>query len=147
MGVTVRQKPKKSGIWWIFISHHGRRISKKIGRDKAEALRAAKKIQAKLALNDLDLLDRRDTEPSLTFAETAEQWLEGYVRQMCRAATYERYRGLLERYILPKLGKKQIDRIKRGDIRTFILQLHKQGMSRSSLELARDVLPEFLAKQ
>ncbi len=38
MGVTVREKVKGSGVWWVFISHQGKRKSKKIGRDKTLAL-------------------------------------------------------------------------------------------------------------
>lgn len=42
MGVKVREKPKGSGVWWIFINHHGRRKSKKVG-SKKNALEAAQK--------------------------------------------------------------------------------------------------------
>ena len=27
MGVTIRQKPKNSGIWYVFINHQGKRHS------------------------------------------------------------------------------------------------------------------------
>lgn len=37
ISVNIRQKPKGSGIWWIFISHKGKRTSKRIGRDKKTA--------------------------------------------------------------------------------------------------------------
>jgi integrase len=44
MGVKVREKPKGSGNWWIFINHQGKRKSKKIGKDKCLAREVAKKI-------------------------------------------------------------------------------------------------------
>lgn len=50
MGVKVREKPRGSGEWWLFIDHQGRRKSKKIGRDKRLALEAARKIEARLVL-------------------------------------------------------------------------------------------------
>jgi integrase len=56
MGVKVREKPANSGTWWIFINHQGKRRAKKVGRDKKLALDAAKKIEAKLALGDVGLL-------------------------------------------------------------------------------------------
>ena len=34
MGVKVREKPKGSGVYWVFINHNGKRKSKKIGTDK-----------------------------------------------------------------------------------------------------------------
>ncbi len=46
MSVTVREKTKGSGVWWLFINHNGKRRSKQIGRDKAEALRIAKVVRA-----------------------------------------------------------------------------------------------------
>jgi hypothetical protein len=36
MGVKIREKPKGSGEWWIFINHHGNRKSKRVG-DKETA--------------------------------------------------------------------------------------------------------------
>ena len=58
MGVKVREKPKNSGNWWIFIDHQGRRKAKKIGRDKRVALAVAKKIEARLVLGELALVKR-----------------------------------------------------------------------------------------
>jgi integrase len=51
MGVTVREKPADSGVWWVFIHHAGQRRARRVGTGKhgkrlAEA--AAIKIQARL---------------------------------------------------------------------------------------------------
>lgn len=48
MGVKIREKPKGSGVWWIFIDHRGKRKAKKVGRDKKLARDVARKIEAKL---------------------------------------------------------------------------------------------------
>ena len=53
MAVNVREKPKGSGQWWIFINHQGKRKSKKIGKDKRLAREVAEKIKAKFVLNEL----------------------------------------------------------------------------------------------
>ncbi len=42
MGVRIREKPKGSGVWWVFINHHDKRKSKRIGTEWA-ALEVAKK--------------------------------------------------------------------------------------------------------
>ena len=55
MGVRVREKPKGSGEWYIFISHQGKRKSKKIGKDEKLAREVAEKIKAKLVLGELDV--------------------------------------------------------------------------------------------
>ena len=50
MGVTVRQEVKGKGkLWWAFVSHNGRRTSRKIG-DKDAAQEVANTIQAQRAL-------------------------------------------------------------------------------------------------
>ncbi|MBW2198119.1 MAG: hypothetical protein JRF58_09780, partial [Deltaproteobacteria bacterium] len=73
MAVTVREKPKGSGQWWIFINHQGKRKSKKIGMDKRLAREVAEKIKAKLVLNELRIEKINSKCP--TFKEYAEMWL------------------------------------------------------------------------
>jgi hypothetical protein len=52
MGVKMREKPKLSGSYWIFIDHNGKRRAKKVGKDKRTALQLAKVIEAKLVLGE-----------------------------------------------------------------------------------------------
>jgi hypothetical protein len=67
-------------------------------------------------------------------------WLEGYVKPLRRDTTYERYKSILERHVYPVFGKVAIDEIKRGDIRTLLLNLLKKGASRGTVCLVRDVI-------
>ena len=139
MGVKVRERPEGSGVYWVFIDHQGHRKAKKIGRDKGEAEKAARKIEAKLTLGELGLLAKaQNSKP--TFKKYAEYWLETYVKPIRRITTYERYRDMLNRHVFPVLGDKPIDQIKRTDIRDLILQKRKDGLSRSMLCLIRDVI-------
>ncbi len=138
MGVKVREKEKGSGVWWIFIDHQGTRKAKKIGKDKKLALEAAKKIEAKLALGDLGVLDDKPKLP--LFREYAELWLHGYIKGLRRQSTFERYQDLLRRYIFPVLGNRPIDEIKRGEIRDLLLRLNMKGLSLSTICLIRDVI-------
>lgn len=139
MGVKVRERPEGSGVYWVFIDHHGHRKAKKIGRDRVEAEKAAKKIEAKLTLGELGLLAKeQNLKP--TFKKYAEYWLETYIKPLRRITTYERYSEMLKRHVFPVLGEKPIDQVKRTDIRDLILQKHKAGLSRSMLSLIRDVI-------
>jgi integrase len=138
MAVKVREKPKGSGIWWLFIDHQGTRKAKKIGKDKKLAKEAAKKIEAKLALGDMGIMEDRPSVP--TFKDYAESWLSGYVKGLRRQSTYERYGDVLRRYVYPTLGSKPIDAIKRGEIRELLLKLYGRGLSRSTICLIRDVI-------
>lgn len=59
MGVTVRQKVKGSGQpWWVFVTHDGKRWSKKVG-DKATANNLANKIRACIALGEVEIKKER----------------------------------------------------------------------------------------
>ncbi|MBN1903690.1 MAG: site-specific integrase [Deltaproteobacteria bacterium] len=138
MGVNVREKPKGSGVYYVFIEHQGKRKAKKVGKDKRQAIQIAKKIEAKLTLGDLDLLDKEETLP--LFEEYANYWLENYIKTLRRSSTYERYRDMLNRHIFPVFGKKPIDQIKKVDIKNLILQKSGEGLGRSMICLIRDVI-------
>ena len=69
MGVKVREK--RPGEFWIFVNHHGKRISKKIGKDKGEAKEVAEKLKAKLVLGDFGFEEKKEL-PTLSQAETTE---------------------------------------------------------------------------
>ena len=104
VGVKVREKDKGSGIWYLFIDHHGKRKAKKIGAKKA-AQDAAKALEAKLALGDLGVLINEIKTP--LFKEYAETWLS-YIHQDSQAgfSIFVRYRDILKTYVYPVLGKK-----------------------------------------
>ena len=61
MGVKVREKPKGSGGWWIFIDHEGKRKSKKVGSEDA-AMEVAKKIETRLVLGDFKIVKTTGSE-------------------------------------------------------------------------------------
>ena len=138
MAVNIREKPKGSGVYWIFINHQGKRKSKKIGKDKRLADQVAKKIEAKLTLGDLDLQAKE--KETMSFKDFSTLWLDDYIKPLRRQSTYERYRDMLTRHVYPFLGDKPIDEIKRKEIRNLILMKNKTGLSRSMLCLIRDVI-------
>jgi len=136
MGVKVRERPKGSGIWWIFIDHQGKRKAKKIGKDKRQATVVAKKIEAKLVLGELDLVN--DRPPCPTFKEYAARWLE-FIRIMRQGTTHERYEGILRLHLNPTIGNIRLDEITRGELRDLLLTKSNQ-YSKSMVGLMRDVL-------
>jgi integrase len=139
MSVKVREKPKGSGVYWIFIDHLGKRKSKKVGRDKRMVQEIAKKIEAKLILGQFGL-DTEEQRPKPSFFEYAEYWLETYVKALRRISTYERYKDILKLHVYPDLGRVPIDQIKRSDIRNLILKKSMAGVSRSTIALISVVI-------
>ncbi len=138
MGVRVREKPKGSGDWWIFINHQGWRKSKKVGKDKKLANEIARKIKARLILGDQNVMNEKEAPP--TFDELAKQWLAMHVKPSKRSTTYNRYSSMLRMYLKKPLGNIPIDELKRSDILKAFRQIHSKGLSRSTVETARNVV-------
>jgi integrase len=88
MGVKVRERPEGSGVYWVMIDHQGKRKSKKIGKDKTTANKIARKIEAKLVLGDMEMLEvKPDQQFSRSFEEYAKR-LAGGLHQATAAAIY-----------------------------------------------------------
>ena len=136
MGVSVRQR--KSGEYWIFIRHEGRRKAKKIGRDKRKALEVAKEIEKQLALRAFKLDVKGPEVPS--FGTYCQLWLDGYIKTTKRASTRTRYESLFVNHIFPVIGKIPLDKLKRSDIRDLLLKLSGKGLSRSTVTTAKNVI-------
>jgi len=118
MGVHVREKPKGSGTWWVFINHQGERKAKKIGNDENVAHEVAEKIKAKLVLREFNIKDPRQKCP--LFGEYSKNWL-AFIKLNRRESTYERYDQVLKSHILPVFRSKPLNSITRGDVRDFLM--------------------------
>ena len=124
MGVKVKEKIKGSGVWWIFISHNGRRKSKRIGSEAA-AREAAKKIEAKLVLREFEI--EKHTSKAPTFKEHAELWLS--LPHDWKQSTRESYNLNLTKHVFPVFGKYPINEIGRKDLKAFFDGLLSKGKS------------------
>ena len=135
MGVKVREKPKNSGNWWIFIDHRGRRKAKKIGRDKRVALEVAKKIEARLVLGDMKLISDNSIQKSeaSTFEEYAATWIKVTVPATCKPSTLKDYEIILNNHVLPEIGKKPVNEISRLLVKQSLMKKINQGYANSSV--------------
>jgi integrase len=138
MGVKVREKPKESGEWWVFINHNGWRKAKKIGKDKRMATEVAKKIEAKLILGDIGALKTKRIIPS--FDEAFQIWLSDYIQLTKRKTTHTRYKSLYQNHIKSQIGKVPINKLKRSHIRNTLLYIYKKGLSKSTVSTAKNVI-------
>ena len=129
MGVNIRQKPTGSGIWWVFINHHGKRKSKKIG-SKKDAKYWQKKFQAKILLDDLDMDTFNKTVPALK--PYAEKWFS--LPHKTGKGTMHMYKRNLELHVYPVLGNRQLDQIKRKDLKAMFEGLLINGMAESNFQ-------------
>jgi integrase len=131
MGVKVRERPKGSGIWWVYVDHQGDRKAKKIGRDKRSAVDVAKKIEAKLILGEMNL-DKPDNKAP-NFEKYATTWLDVTVPATCKPSTVSSYKGLLDNHILPLFGPKPVNEINRLMVKNFLMGKYKAGHASSTV--------------
>ncbi|UCE52275.1 MAG: site-specific integrase [Desulfobacterales bacterium] len=132
MGVKVREKPKGSGTFWVFINHNGKRKSKKIGDEKT-ANEVAEKIKAKLILGELKV--EKINQPSPTFKECAQLWIS--LPHEWKESTKENYEFNLKLHAYPVFGKRRIDEIKRKDFKVYFDNLLIKGLTRSTVALIK----------
>jgi integrase len=141
MGVKVRQKTKgKGNPWWVFVSHNGKRTSRKVG-DKKAAEEVASTIRAKLQLGEFGFEEKK---PVPTFKEYSEKWIEGYVKINLRESTFDEYESVLRNHVLPVFKNEKIDSLNRGDIRDFLLSKFSGGLSQKRVLLIKDVISGVL---
>ena len=141
MGFTVRQKLKGNGNpWFIFVSHEGKRISKKIG-SKAQAKEVADKINARIALNDFSI---EDEKPIPTFKEYADAWIKTTVPATCKESSTKDYGDILRIHVLPEFGDLDVTRITRGQIKEFLFRKINEGKAKSTVNHYRAVISGVL---
>ena len=135
MAVTVREKTKGSGEWWIFINHQGKRRSKKIGKDKRTANAVARRIRERLAAGDLGIV----REQCPTVKKYGKQWLYSPLREQVES-TLMKYQEAFKQHIEPYFGSKRLDEIKRRHVKEFIGILKSKGLSESRAKVIKAVL-------
>ncbi len=119
MGVRVREKPKGSGSWWVFVNHQGQRKAKRVG-DKKTAKVVADKLAARLALGDVGYLDEERQVP--TFKEYAERWLREAIAPHRKIRTEDYYRQIIDNHLVPTLGALALPAITPSQVRTLIAE-------------------------
>ena len=143
MSVKVREKPKGSGQWWIFIDHQGRRKAKKVGSNKKMAMDLAKKLEARLVLEAVGLPEN----PALkkpNFGEYAEIWISTTIPVTSKPSTLTDYQSILRNHVLPKFGKTPVTDINRMAIKTFLLEKLKTGLAHSTVSHMKSVISGVL---
>ena len=83
------------------------------GRTHAEAVKALQRLQADA------LAGRLDHARSPTLQSFAERWLRERVAKQLEPKTYRAYSWVLKCHVLPVLGRKRLDAIKRGDVQAM----------------------------
>lgn len=137
MGVKVKFY---RGAWWVFVNHHGRRRSKKVG-EEAAARAVARQIRERLALGDLGVIPK-DSPTVRTFATTWFTHGEGTRKR----STHRFYGFNLTLHILPVLGDKPIATLKRADCRELMAVCRAKGLKIASMRGVNRTLSAVLSQ-
>jgi integrase len=132
MGVKVREK---DGKWYVFINYKGRRKAKCVGDSKRAAEEVKRKLEAKLTLGDIGVLE--DTPPAITFADYSQHWLEHYVAVACKPSSRRIYLGIVRNHLLPAFGRHELRTITRSHVKTFVLATQQRYASKYVTLLVR----------
>ena len=153
MAVKVREKVIGSGEWWIFVNHQGNRTSKKIGKDKKIANKAARQIEARLVLGDIGIFDSKESKVP-TFKEYIEGWENsgeyhpGWMSTVAeislKNSTKMSYQHIIENHLLPVFGKKHLNEIDSRMISNLIYRLFNSGLRSGTIKNIKNCLSAIL---
>ncbi len=135
MGVTVHKK-KTSGDWYVWISHKGKRTSRKIGKDKRTALKAATQYRKKLALGQVDFSNgRKKAEENLSFGRFSEMYLNEVAKHRLKHNTWKSYQGLIKAMLLPTWESKPLTSITKQEVRRLLFAEQSRGIKVNNLRI------------
>ncbi len=140
MGVKIRER---DGAWWIFVNHQGQRKAKRIGTGdpgKRAAKEAAAKIQAKLALGDLSILEApQPVKAAPAFETVANEW-ERIAAPNWKRGTQITYGNALRARLLPVFGGLPITALTEVQIEDWWTKTRETGLSKRRLGILRGIL-------
>ncbi len=140
MGVKVKER---DGAWWIFINHQGKRKATRVGvgePGKRAAKAAAEKLQAKLALGDVGIIEpEQPAAPAPTFEAVAADW-ERVTAPSWKRGTIITYGKALRRRLLPTFKGLPITAVTADRVEVWWTQCREAGLSKKHLGTLRGLL-------
>jgi len=132
MGVTIREKIKDSGEWWVFVNHRGMRRTKKCG-PKELAQKVAGIMTANLTLGR-PLMGREERPPTPTLKQYYERFKDVWATTV-KESSFRVYEINFRVHILPALGNYRLDEVDREKMERFVTGLVKKGLAKASIQL------------
>ena len=133
MAVKVRERPKDSGVWWVFVDQRGLRKAKKCGPKKL-ANKVAEIMEANLKLGR-PLMGEDEKPPAPTLNQYYERFKERHMRTAIKESSYIVYESCFRLHTLPELGRLRLDQINRGSMEDFIAVLMEKDLSKDYIRV------------
>ncbi|QBF44964.1 tyrosine-type recombinase/integrase [Janibacter limosus] len=134
---------RKDGRWtgavYVLNRDGGRQRRQVYGRTRGE-------VAGKVA--DLLSLNRKHIPAApveVTVQQYAQSWLERLGSSGLKPATVSNYRWVLDRHVLPNIGRQRLVALSPQHVRTLLLAVSESGVSARTVQLSRAVLRSMLA--
>jgi integrase len=120
--------------WRIRYVKDGKRHTETVSGTQEEAISRRDVIRADIARNSW-------TAPAaMTLAEWAATWAEQYLKRSVSARSYDRQKSILDRHVVPALGKIALQKLTPVRINEFYRQLEADGLHASTVRYVHVVL-------
>ena len=134
---------RKDGRWtgavYVLNRDGGRQRRQVYGKTRAE-------VAGKVA--DLLSLNRKHIPAApveVTVQQYAQSWLERLGASWLKPATVSNYRWVLDRHVLPHIGRQRLVALSPQHVRSLLLAVSESGVSPRTVQLSRAVLRSMLA--
>lgn len=136
--ITKRADGRWMGRYKIFDNLGIRRSRVVYGKTKAEV---ASKLREALSMAELNQDINKPTE---TLGQFYHYWLKTIAPSDLKQTTINMYEGYFQKWILPSLGNKKLNKISTKDIQLMIYNMEEKTHAKRSCQICRNVLSTVL---
>lgn len=107
---------KRNGYWWVDIRGYGvKRQRLRLAKWRRTAQEIADEIEAKIVRQEW----LGPVNSKITFKEFSQKYLSTYASTSLRPSSYDRYRDIVNRILIPKFGDIKLSEINPEDVEVF----------------------------
>ena len=132
----------KDGRWRgsVHLGYSGGKRRRKVisGKTRAEV---ARKLAEALRSRDVGLAFAPERQ---TLSDFLERWLTDVAKPSTRPKTYRTYKDLVNQHLIPSLGKRPLIKLSPQDVRAFMTEKLRDGLSPKTVKHLRDTLRNAL---
>ena len=135
MGVTINKR-KSTGDWYVWISHKGKRASRKIGKSYSNATMAAKEYEKKLILGEFDFTNSRGkSKDELLFGDFCDDYIKNVAKHRLKYNSWNSYQKIIDLYLKPEWEKRILISITRQDVKKLLFKKQADGIIISNIKI------------
>lgn len=131
-------RERRTGLWEARVRGDDGRQHSLYGKTYDDV--ADKLLTARSAQRDGTLV----TSGRFPFSGWLDQWLSDHVKPDVAQTTYERYRGIVNRYVVPELGRVSLNQLTTAHVRRLYARLRERGLAIATVSLIHSVIHRAL---